>query len=487
MRLIVAVPALLSLLIIGFGYTVLSILFHYSGAATDRLINNTIAWTAAEKWTLVAMLGFFFLSIIAGLGLAFSILSPLRSISQALERAAHGSIEAPLPVANGGSEVDLIGRNFNSMMQYLNQIFQERNRFLTESVQAGLLVMDEDHHIIESNEVAGKILGIAPAKLEGLGFKQLSKILAQQQQNHGVQELVQAIDQSLASEGMVQAAQTVHAHDTSQRAFSFSCAPRHDAHGHRIGYLIYFRDISRNERMRLLLARTDQLAALGAFSMGLAHELRNPLGSIKGLAQLLEESQEENSTNLNFAGRIVSEVDRLDAFIRELLEFGQQSAALPAPCDLAELARQAVEAAVEGSDSVREKQLSIESYFHEAASVLVQKERIVRALTNIVLNAFDAAPEGGRIHIRTGIRNPGVMGEAFCDVENEGAPIPPDVMDRIFEPFFTTKAKGTGLGLAIASQIVIQNGGRLVAEPVDHGAKFVMAFPLTEIDAEGDE
>ncbi len=234
--------------------------------------------------------------------------------------------------------------------------------------------------------------------------------------------------------------------------------------------------------MRQLLARTDQLAALGAFSMGLAHELKNPLGSIKGLAQLMEENGEHGNINQNSTARIVQEVDRMDSFIRELLDFGQQANVSIVSSDLAQLAAEAMASAKSGSNWVDDKGLKIVEDRMPAGPVLLQKERILRALTNIILNAFEATPEGGTVQLATFISGKGDASRAICQIDNDGPAIPEADRERIFEPFYTTKPKGTGLGLAMASQIVVQNGGTLTAEPRPTGARFVLAFPLMKAD-----
>lgn len=312
-RLIVAVPALLALLTIAFGYTVLSILFHYSSQGPGAAAVEQ--WGAAQKWTLVAMLFFFALAIIAGLALAFSILSPLRSISQALEKASQGALEEPVLVG-GGMEMSDINKNFNSMIRYLNQVFLERNRFLMDSAQTGVLALDENMRLLEMNAVAGDLLGLEAENCRG----RLLESVLQEDMNPDTRQLLEAFREVMKSGSMVQVAQSIKIGADQQRHVSFSCNVERKPDGRPQEFIFRFQDRSRGEAMTRLLARTDQLAALGAFTMGLAHELRNPLGSIKGLAQLLEESQSED--NRNFAGRIVHEVDRLDHFMRELLDFG---------------------------------------------------------------------------------------------------------------------------------------------------------------------
>lgn len=469
-RLIVAVPALLALLVIAFGYTVLSILFHFAGRAPVDGV--AMAMGMAQKWTLVSMLIFFVVAIVAGLILAFSILEPLRAISQALERASHGALDAPV-VVRSGWELDSIGKNFNSMIHYLNQVFQERNRFLMDSARTGALVLDNTRAVVEMNEVAEELLGVPFEQAQGKGLARLAT--AARMDAPGA-DLLAAIDQTLASGRLDNAGETVS--DDGERRFSFSCSTRSAARGEPPGFTVRFRDVGRGEAMRRLLARTDQLAALGAFTMGLAHELRNPLGSIKGLAQLLEESQSGDASNHDFAGRIVQEVDRLDRFVRELLDFGQQSSLPAVPSDFGRLAREALEAARAGSDFVEAKQLVLEAQLAQLRPVLLQEERVVRALTNIILNAMEACPEHGTVAVRCFAEGKAAGMRAVCEIENDGRPIPEEDRERIFEPFYTTKAKGTGLGLAIASQIVVQNGGTLMADGRTQGAKFVMAFPL---------
>jgi len=464
-RLIVAVPALFALIVIGYGSTILTVIFHF--APEDN-------WSATAIWALGALLVFSLVAVACGVGLAFSILSPLRAISQALERVAHGALETYTQVG-GGPELEAVGESFNSMIQYLNQVFKERNRFLLETDRPGMLTLDRDGRFSGFNPEAENILGLNAPDLLG---KRLDALPQSLWANPACGPFFQRLQEAVHAETPFHSETVALGGAPGGRRLSVSLSLERSPDGLLKAYAFSFRDVSQGEAMRRLLARTDQLAAMGAFSMGLAHELRNPLGSIKGMAQLLEEEPSKGETERTFARQIVREVDRLDSFIRELLEFGQEAPEPAVPCDLAELAAEALQLARSGVQDIDAKNLRIEKKLSPLSPILLQRGRIVRALANLVGNALEAAPQGAMIRLVARCEGAGLLRRAVAEVHNQGPPIPDEDRERIFEPFYTTKPGGTGLGLAIAYQIVAQNGGELNVRCANGWTRFAMSFPL---------
>ena len=470
-RLIVAVPALLAGVVLAYGFTEISILFHFS-PTEDAPLGN---WRQAAWWSLVALLIFFAFATVAGIALAYSILAPLRALSNALARVAEGTLARARVDAGAGAEMAAIGESFNSMAQYLHMVFKERNRYLVEASSAGTLTLDAVGRITGINTAGEQILRLRAESIVGNPPSELSPEILK---SEIYRPLFEMISQAVCSDEPFYP-RTLELGDPQEDGLrlSLSLSLERSADGLPKGFMFTFRDVGRGEEMARLLERTDQLATMGAFSMGLAHELRNPLGSIKGMAQLLEEACQQDESSRMFAQQIASEVDRMDAFVRELLEYGQEAPTPATPCDLSLLAHEALNSARAGTVDWEAKNLEFDLDLVELKPILLQKERLIRALANIVGNALEAAPDDACIRLSTGRQGEGQAARIAVDIANEGPPIPEEDLGAIFEPFFTTKSKGTGLGLAIAYQIVIQNGGYLKARSEDGWTRFTMSFP----------
>jgi signal transduction histidine kinase len=189
-----------------------------------------------------------------------------------------------------------------------------------------------------------------------------------------------------------------------------------------------------------------------------------------------------------YVRRIVHEVNRLDRLIQELHDFSHAPLGSPEPCAVNDIARRGlVWAQQELPDNLRADKTVVEEYAEGLPLVVVQPDRVLRAISNVVVNAFEEAPAGGKIVLRTGLLPAGEgdavvqMGETavrpvFLDVLNTSPGIPQENLQKIFEPFFSTKPGRTGLGLAIAYQIVSQNRGRLSVSCGQEGVCFRILF-----------
>jgi len=227
------------------------------------------------------------------------------------------------------------------------------------------------------------------------------------------------------------------------------------------------------------LRRADRLSALGELSAGLAHEVRNPLGSIEGAVQILGRRDLAEETRQEFKEMASREVARLKGLVTHFLEFARPELPRVVASDVGLLLQSVAKLA---SETARMTQVEIVVETAAALpSISVDPEQIRQVLLNLAINATQAMPSGGRITLRA-LHNGATV---RIEVEDEGGGIPTEDLERVFDPFFTTRSNGTGLGLSIAYQIVSQHGGHIAAQKnPQRGMTFVVTLPVTESGVE---
>jgi signal transduction histidine kinase len=218
--------------------------------------------------------------------------------------------------------------------------------------------------------------------------------------------------------------------------------------------------------------RSDRLAALGQLSAGLAHELRNPLGTIRGSSEMLNRSvAAENEVAREVAGFISTEVDRANSLITRFLQFARPLEIRPERADLDQMLDRAVAQVEREAPGVA----IYRNYAPEIPPFSFDSELMERVFYNLVLNAAQASPPGGAVTVKT--RAAGAVAEIA--VIDRGAGIEPKLLETIFNPFFTTKPEGVGLGLAIVSKIVDEHGGKITVESEPgKGSVFRVLLPM---------
>ncbi|HQU85970.1 MAG TPA: ATP-binding protein [Pyrinomonadaceae bacterium] len=216
------------------------------------------------------------------------------------------------------------------------------------------------------------------------------------------------------------------------------------------------------------LLQAEKLTSLGELSAGIVHEVRNPLGAIKGAVEILEDEIAEHSPRREFADLAKKEVDRLDKLVGEFLRFARPATLSVRPNDLNNI--------VESVVSLIENQATAQSVAVEKnlqrdlPEVLVDNEQIKQVLLNLAINSLQAMPDGGKLFFRTFSNNESCV----VEIEDTGSGIDEKISGKIFDPFFTTKEKGVGLGLSIAHKIVSQHNGSLSVESSNGNTVFAL-------------
>jgi two-component system nitrogen regulation sensor histidine kinase GlnL len=226
-------------------------------------------------------------------------------------------------------------------------------------------------------------------------------------------------------------------------------------------------------------SRRQRLALIGTMAAGVAHEIRNPLASIKGAAQFVQKDLEGTPGKEDakeYLKLLVGEVDRLNGVVESFLTYARpmdprrQEAVLDGFLrDLLRLHAASLPASIQ-----------VETSFDpDLPPVRIDQALLTNAVTNAIRNAVEVMPEGGTLRIRTRAVASALRSWAAIEIEDTGPGIPRGEIDRIFQPFYTTKAKGTGLGLAIALRILEAHGGDISVENLEpRGCRFTFLLPL---------
>jgi signal transduction histidine kinase len=243
------------------------------------------------------------------------------------------------------------------------------------------------------------------------------------------------------------------------------------------------------------LVNREHLARLGQMAAQVAHEVKNPLSSIKSIAQVMREEEALSGYDQDLT-LIVSEIDRLNRTVSQLLAFSRPSHADTRPVQLSDLINTTATLAG-GEAKERGVDLKVES-ITDLTLTGVQAGALREALSNLVLNAVQATDPGGEVQVQSSVQMAAAGARVrppdqtavvtlTLAVTDSGPGIPADVQQRVFEPFYSTKSRGTGLGLAIVQRRIVEIGGSVeLTSPIDngHGTRFRLTVPLATVGEE---
>ncbi|MBW1816757.1 MAG: PAS domain-containing protein [Deltaproteobacteria bacterium] len=353
-----------------------------------------------------------------------------------------------------------LAQSFRSTRRLLRDTSAFASKLVT-SLPVGLIATDRDGRIAFFNDAAEKITGLEVDEVRG---KAPGEVLPDR-----LCGLAPALEKGASL--LERELECAFSQGKTVPVGVIATQIRNDE-GEFVGNVLILRDLAEVRRLQGEIRRTEKLAALGGLAAGVAHEIRNPLSSIKGLASYFGSKFSEGSEDKEVAGVMVREVDRLNRVISELLEFARPSELKPAPTDLNGLLDHSLRLVQQ--DAVT-RNITIDLRKDEKVPrVSIDPDRMTQCLLNLYLNAIQAMKEGGRLSIRSLLDGDG---NASLEIEDTGEGIRPEDLNRIFDPYFTTKDSGTGLGLAIVHKILeAHDAGITVRSTPGKGTVFAISF-----------
>ena len=346
---------------------------------------------------------------------------------------------------------------------------QDTSAFADEvvtSLPVGLIATDKDGKIVFFNSAAERITGLDVSKTRGKNSEYIFP--------HHLCGLKEALDrgESISEKEMV----CEFAKDRIVPV-SVSASKIINEEGQFVGQVLILRDLGEVRRLQDEIRRKEKLAAIGGLAAGVAHEIRNPLSSIKGIASYFKNKFDDDSDDKEAAGVMIQEVDRLNRVISELLEFARPTQLNLKSTDVNDLLEHSVrliqqEAAAKG---IRIK-LNLSQ---QRLAAKIDSDRFSQCLLNLYLNALQAMDNGGRLTIENSITEGSLT---KIEVKDTGSGIKSEDLNKIFNPYFTTKTKGTGLGLAIVHKIIEAHKGQVKVRSVSgQGTAFTIVIPSKKI------
>ncbi|MGH7410430.1 MAG: two-component system sensor histidine kinase NtrB [Candidatus Methylomirabilis sp.] len=343
------------------------------------------------------------------------------------------------------------------------------------SISSGVISFKPDLTIAVFNKTASQIFGVGAEEAAGRPCQEVFGDDA---------EITTVAAEALRQQRIFSRLElSVRRRDGALRRVGLSSSLLKDAEGNVFGLTLLLTDLTEILQFREQAVMRDSLAALGQMSAGIAHEFRNSLGVIMGYAKLLQRRLSSEDTSHAYLQEIVSEIDLLEATLKEFLAFARPMQLSRVTVPVKALAVEALDGFTQAMEEGKIKILT--DLPQEELTVQGDPHALRQALGNLIRNAVEAMPDGGELAVRVrsqglepGVAPGGLASMVEISVQDTGPGIPPEEIDRIFTPFFTRKEGGTGLGLALVQKTVVALGGRVGVENREGGgACFTIRLP----------
>jgi two-component system sensor histidine kinase HydH len=346
------------------------------------------------------------------------------------------------------------------------KLLQDTQIFASEVVShlpVGILVMDTQYRVIYTNAGAWNLLGTNEEAVKGMNAKTL------------LPDNIWSLHDMIKSGHPVAEKEIILLAETNKPVpVAVSATNIHGEDGKYIGFMFVLKDLTEIRELEVKTQRVEKLATVGNLAAGIAHEIRNPLSSIKGYVTYFGSLFEDSSENRKAANLMAEEVDRVNRVISELLEFARPSDLRFKEIKVRDLIDHSIRIVTHEAETIGiQITKNIES---DLPQLMVDPDRLTQVLLNLYINAIQAMAEGGNLLVQAGKKG----SYLFIDVSDTGKGIPVENLKHIFDPYFTTKNKGTGLGLAIAHKIVENHNGFIQVKSLENSSTTItLALPLT--------
>ena len=360
------------------------------------------------------------------------------------------------------------------------------NETLLENLTSGVIAAGTDERVTVFNNEAGQITGLNAQEIVDLAALPL--------------ELAEPLITTLRTGESQENREIALRVGTGDVIIRASTSIFHGQDRQVMGALMVLTNITAIKRLELQIRRSDRLASLGTLSAGMAHEIKNPLVSLKTFAQLLPERYQDSDFRDTFSNLIGHEIDRIDSLVNQLLRFARPAKPILKPLHAHEILEKALTLV---GHRLYQKDIKLNrSWRADTDTIHGDADQLEQVFLNFFLNAMDAMKTHGELSVKTEIRSDeqwvsaltymngessgnGEAREAFrITIRDSGEGIRAEDIPHVFDPFFTTKDYGTGLGLSVVHGIIQEHGGQIEVESeLEKGTAFHILLPLVRFDS----
>ncbi len=336
---------------------------------------------------------------------------------------------------------------------------------IVENMPMGLIALDQQENIVSFNQTAKSILQLSSREMTG--EKAASSLPL------ALREIIGTMD---VEKGIIDREIDCRSADGKTIPLEVIATVLKEDNGNFLGHVLLFKDMTEVRHLKKEIARSQRLASLGNLAAGIAHEIRNPLSSIKGFATYFKERYRDNPQDGETADIMVQEVERLNRVISQLLEFARPMTIEKKQVSLPTLIRQSLKM-IEGQ--ARERNISIHTDLAgDIPEAAIDEDKMKQVLLNLYLNALETMEQGGVLTVKLARLDGSSVNIAVSD---RGRGIDTKDLAHIFDPYFTTKPSGTGLGLSIVHRIIEAHDGEIgVTSTAGEGTTFPILLPIQE-------
>jgi two-component system, NtrC family, sensor histidine kinase PilS len=337
---------------------------------------------------------------------------------------------------------------------------------IVESIRSGLITTDLEGTIYTFNLAASEITGLRPEEVRGSSVYSIFGDIREQ--------IRLSLDAVEAGEAAPRFEASLQTPDGFAVRIGYGISQLFSQSHEPTGLIITFQDLTEIRSMEESVRRKDRLAAVGRVAAGLAHEIRNPLGAMRGAIQVLDSTTARGSAQAELMDIILKESDRLNRIITNFLNYARPGASEFTETDVAETIRETIKL-IRHSPDVREGHTLIDQSGTKPVMISADAAQLKQIFWNLARNALQAMPDGGRLRFRLeSIPNNRVR----ISIEDTGAGMSQDQVEQLFEPFSTSTTGGTGLGLSIVYQIVRDHNGTISVRSIEGaGTTIVIELP----------
>lgn len=455
LRVLISIPVILTTFTFASGFMALN--FARKLSSTTLTSEDLLTMTSAIL-LITAFAG------VAGVMLAHAITYPLKRITTNAKKIIMET-GGKLEDFTATDELDAISIIFDKTILSISKYIKDSQ--ILENLPEGIITLNSKGTITDLNKKAADLLKYGPRQIKGSNIR---SIFPPSDKNN--LSLFDMLDKGWKGDKAY--FQHANLSLTGKRTIPVLMQTSLIGEKELKNIMIILKDPEEVKRIRNQIQKSDQLAILGTMATGIAHELRNPLGAIRGLAELISEDTPPSDPRKQYTKNMIKEIDRLNRLVEDTFDLAQKPLSRIEPTDINQILSQTISTT---RYNFPNKDIKItRKQQPDLPLCQADSERLTQAFLNILINAFEATTDGGKIEIRS---RKSEAENIIVTISDSGSGIAHKDLSHIFDLFYTTKEKGTGLGLSITKNIIDAHGGNIEAENTPgQGTTFNVTLPI---------